>query len=198
MRRRVRWNSSSTAVATAPGSDTDLDEYLKHPAATSTEDEPTPAESLSEFGKRKAKEQASKGTWDRLKDAVNPFSVFSGTKDLSEALAPSELLRRKGEEAHMEDLGAAATGKPEPTHFLKPSDYDLASRVTGLASGVTSPSSVAQIGAAAVAPEVMLPYFAKQGVEMAYDPAKKLIEGIQEGKHPDEILNPERKRSSRA
>jgi hypothetical protein len=188
------WNSSSTATATAPSSDADIDEYLKHPAATSTENEPTPAESISELAHRKSKEQAGKSTWDRLKDAVNPFETLGGggLSDLSEGLgAASESLRRKGEATHMEDLGATAQGKPEPTHFIKPSDYDLASRVTGLASGVTSPTSVAQIGAAAVAPEVMLPYFAYQGGKMAYDPAKKLVEGIQSGQHPDEILSPD-------
>lgn len=202
------WSAGAkTATATAPTSSSDLDEYLKHPPPQQEGTAEPPPESFGEWYGRKQKEEAGKSTWQRIGHALNPLADVGA---VSEGLgAVSESLRRKSEEQQQKDLAATAAGqdvnKPvaQPQNFMerltnavepyrRPAALtDLAARTTKMAAGLTSPESIGQIGAAVAAPEVMLPYFFYQGAKMVWDPAKKVYEGIDEGKHLHEILSPE-------
>ena len=104
------------------------------------------------------------------------------------ANAPANLVGKVGEWASGKaqrdqeaNLSAAARGQERPNSAVKDYGVGVLGDTAKLASGLLRPSNAAQIGAAAVAPEVMLPYFAYKGTEAALTPK-------QEGEStPDEI-----------
>jgi hypothetical protein len=104
------------------------------------------------------------------------------------ANAPSNIVGKVGDWAsgksqrdQEENLSAAARGEEPPNSVVKDYGVGVLGDTAKLASGILKPGNVAQIGAAAVAPEVMLPYFAYKGSEAALTPR-------QEGEStPDEI-----------
>lgn len=129
-----------------------------------------------------AEEKKEPGTWDKLKSAVvesNP-----GLKALSAVSSgigkAGDWLQGKSDQAHMEDLSAAAHGgSPGGTGA---SLYDLAARTARMGAGATSPENVA-IGAGAIAaPEIVGPALIAHG---GYGLAKGVGDIMEHGANPE-------------
>lgn len=102
------------------------------------------------------------GLWDVVKHGLNPLAIPGDVSEL--AGKASDWYKEKAKQKEQEELGNIASGgKPSNAYVSPRAGYDLLGRVTGTASGLTSPESVAIGGAAIAAPEIVGPALIAHG-----------------------------------
>lgn len=118
-----------------------------------------------------ATSKPSDNYWESiLRDAVSGLVPGKLASDfLSSA---SKTLKQRGEADQRRALVLAGKGKPYGSSIAGSGLYRTGADVLNLASGILSPSGLAQIAATYFVPEVMLPYFAVTGFNEALEPAR--------------------------